>query len=66
MLAVSIVSYLSFDFLPQVPYNTVGWLDKNKDPLNDNVVELFKKSSDAWLASIWQDRVADAGVPPSR
>merc|ERR550532_1643987 len=27
-----------------VSYNVTGWLDKNKDPVNDTVVDLFKKS----------------------
>uniref|UniRef100_A0A8C3I570 Myosin heavy chain n=1 Tax=Chrysemys picta bellii TaxID=8478 RepID=A0A8C3I570_CHRPI len=27
-----------------VPYNIVGWLDKNKDPLNETVVVVFQKS----------------------
>ncbi|KAL7402481.1 hypothetical protein ABVT39_015485 [Epinephelus coioides] len=26
-------------------YNIIGWLDKNKDPLNDSVVQLYQKSS---------------------
>ena len=26
-----------------VSYNLTGWLEKNKDPLNDTVVEQFKK-----------------------
>ncbi|KAG7244616.1 hypothetical protein INR49_029635, partial [Caranx melampygus] len=29
-----------------VDYNVVGWLDKNKDPLNDSVVQLYQKSSE--------------------
>ncbi|CAB1314767.1 unnamed protein product [Coregonus sp. 'balchen'] len=29
----------------QVPYNIIGWLDKNKDPLNETVVVRFQKSS---------------------
>merc|ERR1719209_238919 len=28
-----------------VDYNISGWLDKNKDPLNDSVVQLYQKSS---------------------
>ncbi|XP_041916329.1 myosin heavy chain, fast skeletal muscle-like [Alosa sapidissima] len=27
-----------------VDYNVAGWLDKNKDPLNDSVVQLYQKS----------------------
>uniref|UniRef100_A0A4W3JZD2 Myosin heavy chain 7B n=1 Tax=Callorhinchus milii TaxID=7868 RepID=A0A4W3JZD2_CALMI len=28
-----------------VPYNIMGWLNKNKDPLNETVVSVFQKSS---------------------
>merc|ERR1719209_1309200 len=28
-----------------VDYNITGWLDKNKDPLNDSVIGLYQKSS---------------------
>ncbi|XP_063043237.1 myosin heavy chain, fast skeletal muscle-like [Engraulis encrasicolus] len=28
-----------------VDYNITGWLDKNKDPLNDSVVQLYQKSA---------------------
>ena len=38
-----------------VGYTATGWLDKNKDPLNDNVVELLKKSTDPGIASLWND-----------
>eukprot|EP00127_Corallochytrium_limacisporum_P004922 Clim_evm66s191 gene=Clim_evmTU66s191 len=38
-----------------VDYNIDGFLDKNKDPLNENVVELLKKSNDANLSHIWKD-----------
>ncbi|XP_076148222.1 myosin-13-like [Alosa pseudoharengus] len=27
-----------------VDYNVTGWLDKNKDPLNDSVIQLYQKS----------------------
>uniref|UniRef100_A0A8D1UY75 Myosin-2 n=1 Tax=Sus scrofa TaxID=9823 RepID=A0A8D1UY75_PIG len=33
-----------------VDYNITGWLDKNKDPLNDTVVGLYQKSSVKTLA----------------
>uniref|UniRef100_A0A8D0AIY9 Myosin heavy chain, fast skeletal muscle-like n=1 Tax=Sander lucioperca TaxID=283035 RepID=A0A8D0AIY9_SANLU len=33
-----------------VDYNIAGWLDKNKDPLNDSVVQLYMKSSVKVLA----------------
>lgn len=41
-----------------VPYNITGWLEKNKDPLNDTVVDQFKKSANKLLVEIF---AADAG-----
>jgi hypothetical protein len=39
----------------QVEYETVGWLDKNKDPINDNVAALFFRSSNELLAKLFED-----------
>ncbi|XP_040890526.1 myosin heavy chain, fast skeletal muscle-like [Toxotes jaculatrix] len=36
-----------------VDYNVLGWLDKNKDPLNDSVVQLYQKSSIKLLALLY-------------
>ncbi|XP_076850417.1 myosin, heavy chain 7B, cardiac muscle, beta a isoform X2 [Brachyhypopomus gauderio] len=41
-----------------VPYNIVGWLDKNKDPLNETVVACFQKSSNKLLASLYENYVS--------
>ncbi|XP_075725779.1 myosin heavy chain, muscle-like isoform X7 [Rhipicephalus microplus] len=38
-----------------VPYNLTGWLEKNKDPLNDCVVDQFKKGSNTLLQAIFED-----------
>ncbi|GCB79245.1 hypothetical protein scyTo_0021274, partial [Scyliorhinus torazame] len=40
-----------------VPYNLNGWLDKNKDPLNETAVELFQQSSNELVAMLYQDYV---------
>ncbi|XP_051251578.1 myosin heavy chain, fast skeletal muscle-like [Dicentrarchus labrax] len=36
-----------------VDYNITGWLDKNKDPLNDSVVQLYQKASNKLLAMLY-------------
>ncbi|XP_067426477.1 myosin heavy chain, fast skeletal muscle-like [Thunnus thynnus] len=36
-----------------VDYNITGWLEKNKDPLNDSVVQLYQKSSVKILAMFY-------------
>merc|ERR1711876_160086 len=38
-----------------VSYNLTGWLEKNKDPLNDTVVELMKNGSNALLIECFHD-----------
>lgn len=47
----------------QVPYNIIGWLDKNKDPLNETVVGVFRKSANKLLASLYENYVtSDTGT----
>ncbi|XP_018601742.2 myosin, heavy chain 7B, cardiac muscle, beta a [Scleropages formosus] len=41
-----------------VPYNIIGWLDKNKDPLNETVVAIFQKSSNKLLASLYENYIS--------
>ncbi|MEQ2311989.1 Myosin-1B [Ameca splendens] len=36
-----------------VDYNITGWLEKNKDPLNESVVQLYQKSSNKILAMLY-------------
>jgi myosin heavy chain 6/7 len=38
-----------------VSYNLTGWLEKNKDPLNDTIVEIFKNGSNALLVQCFAD-----------
>ncbi|KAK6321164.1 hypothetical protein J4Q44_G00081400 [Coregonus suidteri] len=42
-----------------VEYSITGWLDKNKDPLNDSVVQLYQKSSVKLLAYLYVAPAAD-------
>ncbi|XP_077059586.1 myosin, heavy chain 7B, cardiac muscle, beta a isoform X1 [Siphateles boraxobius] len=41
-----------------VPYNIIGWLDKNKDPLNETVVVCFQKSANKLLACLYENYVS--------
>ncbi|KAK9406824.1 myosin-1B [Crotalus adamanteus] len=45
-----------------VDYNISGWLEKNKDPLNDTVVGLYQKSSMKTLALLFADRPAEGAM----
>ncbi|XP_063042688.1 myosin-16-like [Engraulis encrasicolus] len=41
-----------------VGYNIAGWLEKNKDPLNETVVGLFQKSSMSLLGLLFKEEEA--------
>uniref|UniRef100_A0A452IZK3 Myosin motor domain-containing protein n=1 Tax=Gopherus agassizii TaxID=38772 RepID=A0A452IZK3_9SAUR len=43
-----------------VPYNIIGWLDKNKDPLNETVVGVFQKSQNKLLGSLYENYVSSS------
>merc|ERR1711970_15784 len=38
-----------------VSYNLTGWLEKNKDPLNDTIVELIKNGSNSLMIECFAD-----------
>ncbi len=44
-----------------MPYNITGWLEKNKDPLNDTVVDQFKKGSNKLVQEIFADHPGQSG-----
>ncbi|XP_034240450.1 myosin heavy chain, muscle isoform X1 [Thrips palmi] len=44
-----------------VSYNITGWLEKNKDPLNDTVVDQFKKGTNKLLVEIFADHPGQSG-----
>ena len=38
-----------------VSYNVTGWLEKNKDPLNDTIVELIKNGGNSMAIECFKD-----------
>ncbi|KAJ2785897.1 class II myosin [Coemansia javaensis] len=42
-------------YASQVEYSTEGWLEKNKDPLNENVTRLLGNSTEAFVAELYAD-----------
>ncbi|KAL2150237.1 hypothetical protein VTH82DRAFT_7913 [Thermothelomyces myriococcoides] len=42
-------------YAAEVEYNTEGWLEKNKDPLNDNLTRLLAASTDKHIANLFAD-----------
>ncbi|KAL5264132.1 hypothetical protein ACHWQZ_G005272 [Mnemiopsis leidyi] len=56
------VHFQIIHYAGSVGYNVDGWLDKNKDPLNENVVELFVKSKDPVFSKLFEaPEVASTG-----
>jgi myosin protein heavy chain len=56
-------------YAAEVEYSTEGWLEKNKDPLNDSVTRLLAGSSDKQIAHLFLDCADtddDAGSSRSR
>merc|ERR1711863_230713 len=46
-----------------VSYNVTGWLEKNKDPVNDTVVDILKKGSNDLLVQLWLDHPGQSAPP---
>ncbi|KAH8194681.1 hypothetical protein TruAng_011150 [Truncatella angustata] len=42
-------------YAAEVEYSTQGWLEKNKDPLNDNITRLLASSTDKHVACLFAD-----------
>jgi myosin protein heavy chain len=56
-------------YAAEVEYATDGWLEKNKDPLNDNLTRLLSASRDEHVANLFADcveEVDDLSSPRSR
>ncbi|CAG8949018.1 hypothetical protein HYFRA_00002146 [Hymenoscyphus fraxineus] len=47
--------FLLTHYAAEVEYSTEGWLEKNKDPLNDNVTRLLAASTDKHVANLFVD-----------
>merc|ERR1711881_304821 len=46
-----------------VSYNVTGWLEKNKDPVNDTVVDVLKRSANNLLVHLWKDHPGQSAPP---
>merc|ERR1719209_1215056 len=46
-----------------VSYNVTAWLEKNKDPVNDTVVDVLKRSSNNLLVHLWKDHPGQSAPP---
>ncbi|KAI8372758.1 P-loop containing nucleoside triphosphate hydrolase protein [Radiomyces spectabilis] len=43
----------------QVEYSTVGWIEKNKDPLNEDITRLLARSNQRHVALLFEDYLSD-------
>merc|ERR1712141_533608 len=46
-----------------VSYNVTGWLEKNKDPVNDTVADCLKRGSCALMVTVWADHPGQSAPP---
>merc|ERR1711997_768363 len=46
-----------------VSYNVTAWLEKNKDPVNDSVVDVLKQGSNVLLVHLWRDHPGQSNPP---
>merc|ERR1712025_548325 len=46
-----------------VSYNVTAWLEKNKDPVNDTVVDVLKQGNNALLVHLWKDHPGQSNPP---
>merc|ERR1712083_225104 len=46
-----------------VSYNVTGWLEKNKDPVNDTVADVLKRSANELLVFLWRDHPGQSAPP---
>jgi len=46
-----------------VSYNVTGWIEKNKDPVNDTVVDVLKRGSNELLVHLWRDHPGQSAPP---
>merc|ERR1719232_697788 len=46
-----------------VSYNVTAWLEKNKDPVNDTVVDILKRSSNELLVFLWREHPGQSAPP---
>ncbi|KAH9003333.1 myosin head, motor domain-containing protein [Lactarius hatsudake] len=47
--------FLVHHYAGKVEYHTDGWLEKNKDPLNDNLIRVLTASSEPYVASLFSE-----------
>lgn len=49
-------------YAAEVEYSTDGWLEKNKDPLNDNVTQLLVESTESYICKLFAQEAVPEGT----
>ncbi|XP_040569561.1 myosin-4 [Lepeophtheirus salmonis] len=49
-----------------VSYNVTAWLEKNKDPVNDTVVDVLKRASNELLVFLWREHPGQSNPPDDK
>ena len=52
--------FILHHYAGSVGYSVAGWLDKNKDPINEHTAGLFSKSADPLLSDLFKDYNPDS------
>jgi len=47
--------FILHHYAGSVGYSVAGWLEKNKDPINEHTAQLFSKATDALVSHLFQD-----------
>ena len=47
--------FILHHYAGSVGYSVAGWLEKNKDPINEHSAQLFSKATDPLVAHLFQD-----------
>merc|ERR1712159_840085 len=47
--------FILHHYAGSVGYSVAGWLDKNKDPINENTAQLFAKATNSLVSHLFQD-----------
>ena len=52
--------FILHHYAGSVGYSVAGWLNKNKDPMNEHTAGLFSKATDTLVSSLFQDYDPDS------
>ena len=55
-----------YHYAGTVGYNVVDWLVKNKDPLNNSLVQLFKNATNTVFKGVWENYVGADDEPKGK